>query len=86
MDIAPLDRETVEKIVEHMRKQIAGQMGVTLQEDHNGAWGRAGARYLTVRFGNPDDKSDLVEVHMEIKSIRSSAADDEEHAYQTADK
>ena len=84
---APLNRAFVERILEHVRKgQTKAGFGVTLQEDHNGAWGPIGKRYLTVRFSDPQCADDLVEVMMEVVSVTSRHADAELNAYLNEDK
>ena len=74
---APLPRHYVDKALEHVRSSIARSMGVTLQEDHNGAWGPIGKRYLTVRFRHPDgDPQDMTEVMLEVVSVGSYLEDE----------
>ncbi len=61
-EIEPLERKETEAILETMRQRLAKEFGVTLVEDSNGAWGKAGTRYLTLRFNN-------FEVQMEVSSV-----------------
>ena len=75
-----------EQILEELRTKIAGVAGVTLQTDPNGAWGPMGASYLTVRFSPSGNNTDLVEVHCQIMSVRSSQNDREAEAYENEDK
>lgn len=86
-ETAPLGREFVDRVLEYVRsgQAIAG-FGVTLQEDHNGAWGQLGKRYLTIRFADPKNKNDLVEVQMEISNVVSYLADKGLNAYLNEDK
>lgn len=85
-ETAPLDRSTVGRILETMttRMHTKAGFGVTLTEDHNGAWGgQVGQRLLTLRFG---DGKDHFTVSMVIKEISSYAADEHNHALKIEDK
>lgn len=73
-DIAPLSSRKTEEIIEKMRKLLASEFGVTVQQDHNGAWGRQGTTYVTLRFR---DDNDFYEISMQVEDVRSENADEE---------
>ena len=54
--------------------------------DHNGAWGPMGKRYLTVRFRDPENTDDLVEIMMEVLSVASSQEDEYQRHLNREDK
>lgn len=65
----PLSETLTDTLLKRLRNQLSDTgMGVTLQEDHNGAWGQLGARHLTVRFSHGGDH---IEIGMKIDSVRS---------------
>lgn len=78
-EVATLNYVQTNAILEEMRQKIAKEFGVTLQDDPNGAWGQAGKRYLTLRFGDS-------EVSMTINKIVSHKADAEHNAFLNEDK
>jgi hypothetical protein len=78
-ETAPLSHEQTDKILEEMRKKIAKEFGVTLQDDPNGAWGQAGKRYLTLRFGDS-------EVSLTVNQVVSNGADEVHNAFLNEDK
>lgn len=78
-ETSPLSYEQTNAILEEMRKKIAKEFGVTLQDDPNGAWGQAGRRYLTLRFGGS-------EVSLTINQVVSNAADEAHNAFLNEDK
>jgi len=78
-ETATLSYEQTNAILEEMRQKIAKEFGVTLQDDPNGAWGQAGQRYLTLRFGDS-------EVSMTINTVASHKADAEHNAFLNEDK
>lgn len=85
-ETAPLEAVDVERILRDMRIRIhekAG-FGVTLTQDHNGAWGPLGQRLLTLRFN--DTGGDFIEVSLVVRSVTSQAADKAHMSYLQEDK
>ncbi len=84
METAPLDREHVDRIIEDLRKRIANSgIGITVGQDHNGAWGRAGTTNMTLRFSH---NKDLVQVSFELVQVSSSQEDAFHEARMNEDK
>lgn len=86
-EIAPLERDHVNRILNELTDRIHSKagFGVTLTEDHNGAWGgQLGQRLLTLRFS--DSKKDFITVSMVVKEISSFGTDERNHAMKIADK
>lgn len=83
---APLQADHVERILRHMSNCLHSKagFGVTITQDHNGAWGPMGQRLLTLRFGM--DTDDHIEVSMVVRSISSYGADEAHMAYLQEDK
>jgi hypothetical protein len=82
-----LEREHTERLLEILRTNIAQNMGVTLQQDHNGAWGPMGKWYLTMRFSDGTGiTADHIEVRAEITSVSSDHENDEEDRRNREDK
>lgn len=84
-ETAPLSRDHVERVLRLMTSEISSKtdFGVTLTQDHNGAWGPLGQRLLTLRFG---DGKDHIEVSMIIQSVTSFHADQSHMAFLQEDK
>lgn len=80
---APLPRHYTEAILEALRQKLAKTFGVTLTEDHNGAWGPAGVRRFTLRFNH---ERDHVEVMLAVGAVSSRAEDRAQDAYEREDK
>lgn len=78
-ETASLSHDEVEIALEQMRKKIAKEFGVTLVQDVNGVEGPAGARYLTLRFGD-------FTVSTTINQISSYTADVAHNASLNEDK
>lgn len=84
MDTAPLDHNRVEKELETIRKKIANEFGVTLATDYNGAWGKAGTTYLTLRF--KDELGHRMEATFELTKLSSWQEDKAQYDYENEDK
>lgn len=76
-ETAPLDRRNVETTFDVLRRKLTGVVGITLVQDHNGAWGQAGLNYLTLRFNDPDGDG-LITVQTVVQKV-SHAAEDDRH-------
>lgn len=76
---ASLSHEQVDAALEQMRKRMASVFGVTLVQDHNGAWGMAGARHVTLRFGD-------FNVSLQVTQVTSHTADAQQAAWEREDK
>lgn len=84
-ETAPLTSAQVERILRVLSDALHDKagMGVTITQDHNGAWGPMGQRLVTLRF-NVD--GDHTEVSMVVKDISSQAEDEAHNAYLREDK
>lgn len=79
-ETAPIGRDKVEEALEDFRKRIARSgFGFTIQTDHNGAWGRMGKTYITLR-------SDDLTYSLELTRITSYHADYIHNTYLKEDK
>lgn len=76
---ASLSAAETDNALEQMRQKLAQNFGVTLTQDHNGAGGNAGGRYLCLRFGD-------ITVSMTITQIASYQADSQLAAWEREDK
>jgi len=75
---APLELKHVELLIEEMRRRLANEFGVTVTQDHNGAWGPLGQRLVTLRFY---DDEDFVDISMAVVSVRSQRESRAHNAY-----
>lgn len=78
-EIAPLPKQTVDQVIEVMRVKLAKEFGVTVVQDHNGAHGPAGMRYMTLRFGDHA-------VSFQVTSIESQRENAAHNAWLREDK
>jgi hypothetical protein len=76
---APLSGTETDAALEQMRQLIAINFGVTLVHDHNGAYGPAGQRHLTLRFGD-------YTVSTVVTQVSSYDADTQQAAWEREDK
>jgi len=79
-ETAQMGRDKVEEALEDFRKRIARSgFGVTIQTDHNGAWGRMGKTYVTLRSGD-------LTYSLELTQLTSYHADHIHNTYLNEDK
>lgn len=79
LETASLTAAETDAALEQMRQKLAQNFGVTLVQDHNGAGGPAGARYLCLRFGD-------FTVSTTITQVSSYTADAQHDAWMREDK
>ena len=79
LETASLTAAETDAALEQMRQKLAQNFGVTLVQDHNGAGGPAGARYLCLRFGD-------FTVSTTITQVSSYTADTQHDAWMREDK
>lgn len=83
-DTAPLEAAHVDKLIEKVRKMISNAgFGITVTQDHNGAWGPMGQTLITLRFA---DGSDHIEMSMAIRSVSSYDADEADLRFRQENK
>jgi hypothetical protein len=86
-DIAPLSEEQTQQLLETLRAKLAASgLGVTLQQDANGAWGEMGSMYLTLRYSQRNRNGNLIEVTAKILSVSSLDANAEQARLDREDK
>lgn len=72
IETAPLEREEVDRVIAEAYKRLVPNFGVTEFQDHNGVYGPAGTRYLTLRFNRG---TDTIEIELVVQKVTSSKAD-----------
>lgn len=68
METAQLSRTETETAIEALRSRLAGVCGITVIQDHNGASGKAGTTYMTLRFPIGED---LITASFELTQVTS---------------
>lgn len=76
-ETALLAAEKVESVLKDMADRLHNKagFGVTITQDHNGAWGLMGQRLVTLRWHEANGQ-DFVEISMAVTSISSQNEDD----------